>query len=304
MLTDVLTQFFKYLEAGGRYSDNTIAAYRRDLTPWVSFLEKQYKEIPSISLNDPVLLRSFLRQRLEKKVSNRSLVRFLSALSSFQKYVTGRRGYKEYLFEIPKMKYKSQIPDFLTQKETSRLFDTKKTLRYMNKYQLIRDYLILALLYSTGIRRTELKNLKVSDIDLKSGLITVLGKGNKQRVAPMGESTIADVENYLSIRNAFLIEKGQEQADLFLNKNGEDLSVRSINRLVSKYAKQQGLEFTPHTLRHSFATHLLENGADLLLIKEILGHSSLSTTQKYTHVTAESMKKQYKTAHPRSGFNK
>ncbi len=91
---------------------------------------------------------------------------------------------------------------------------------------------------------------------------------------------------------------------MFLNKTGEALSVRSINRLVKKYARQQGLEFTPHTLRHSFATHLLENGADLLLIKEILGHASLSTTQKYTHVTAESMKKQYKTAHPRSGFRK
>jgi len=304
MLTDLMTQFFKYLQAGGRYSDNTIAAYRRDLTPWVSFLEKQYKETPSISLNDPVLLRSYLRQRLEKKIGNRSMVRFFSALSSFQKYLTGRRGYKEYIFEIPKMKYKSQIPDFLTQKETSRLFDDKMPSKNMNKYQIIRDYMILAILYSTGIRRTELKNLKVSDIDLKSGLITVLGKGNKQRVAPMGENTIADVINYLSIRESFLKEKNQMRADLFLNKTGEGLSVRSINRLVNKYARQQGLQFTPHTLRHSFATHLLENGADLLLIKEILGHASLSTTQKYTHVTAESMKKQYKTAHPRSGFSK
>ena len=304
MLTDLMTQFFKYLQAGGRYSDNTIAAYRRDLTPWVSFLEKQYKETPSISLNDSVLLRSYLRQRLEKKIDNRSMVRFLSALSSFQKYLTGRRGYKDYLFEIPKMKYKSQIPNFLTQKETSRLFNSKMPSKNMNKYQIIRDYIVLALLYSTGIRRTELKNLKVSDIDLKSGLITVLGKGNKQRVAPMGENTIADVKNYLSIRKGFLKEKNKMRADLFLNKAGEDLSVRSINRLVNKYARQQGLEFTPHTLRHSFATHLLENGADLLLIKEILGHASLSTTQKYTHVTAESMKKQYKTAHPRSGFSK
>jgi len=295
MLTDLMTQFFKYLQVGGRYSDNTIAAYRRDLTPWVSFLEKQYKETPSISPNDPVLLRSYLRQRLEKKIGNRSMVRFLSALSSFQKYLTGRRGYKDCLFEIPKMKYKSQIPDFLTQKEASRLFDTKLPSINMSKYQMIRDYIILALLYSTGIRRTELKNLKVSDIDLKTGLITVLGKGNKQRVAPMGENIIADVKNYLSIRQSFSKEKNRMRADLFLNKTGEGLSVRSINRLVNKYARQQG---------HSFATHLLENGADLLLIKEILGHASLSTTQKYTHVTAESMKKQYKTAHPRSGFSK
>ncbi len=304
MLTAVLTQFLKYLQVGGRYSDNTIAAYRRDLTPWVYFLEKQYQETPSISQNDPVLLRTYLRQRVEKKIGNRSMVRFLSALSSFQKYLTSRRGYKEYLFDIPKMKFKSPIPDFLTQKETSRLFDKKMPSKNMNKYQMIRDYIILALLYSTGIRRTELKNLKVSDIDLKTGLITVLGKGNKQRVAPMGDNTIADIKSYLSIRQSFLKEKNQIRADLFLNKTGQDLSVRSINRLVNKYARQQGLDFTPHTLRHSFATHLLENGADLLLIKEILGHASLSTTQKYTHVTAESMKKQYKTAHPRSGFRK
>ncbi len=304
MLIDVLNQFLKYLKVSGRYSDNTVAAYRRDLVPWVSFLETRYKEMPSTKLNDPLLLRLYLRQRVEEKLTNRSLVRFLSAMSSFQKYLTGRRGYKDYLFEIPKMKYKSQIPNFLTQRETKRLFDDKRTVKGLGKYQLLRDYVILALLYSTGIRRTELKNLQVSDIDFKTGLMMVLGKGNKQRVVPMGDNTSTDVKNYLVVRKDFLKEKNQQLADLFLNKSGGALSVRSINRLVNKYAKKQGLDFTPHTLRHSFATHLLENGADLLLIKEILGHASLSTTQKYTHVTTEAMKKQYKTAHPRSGFNK
>ncbi|MEW5995544.1 MAG: tyrosine-type recombinase/integrase, partial [Candidatus Zixiibacteriota bacterium] len=136
---------------------------------------------------------------------------------------------------------------------------------------------------------------------LKMDLITVTGKGNKVRVVPIGEQTVSDVRRYLKLRREFLTQKGGSTSSLFVNRSGKPLGVRSIDRIVKKYGRSAGLELTPHTLRHSFATHLLENGADLMLIKEILGHSSLSTTQKYTHITAEVMKKVYQNAHPRSG---
>ncbi|MGH8015677.1 MAG: tyrosine-type recombinase/integrase [Candidatus Zixiibacteriota bacterium] len=304
MLQKMLAQYLRFLQSSGKFSENSVDSYRRDLTPWVKFLENQILENPSIGKNDPLLLRLYLRRRSERGITNRSLSRFLSALSGFQKYLANRRGYKEYLFELPKMKFKSTIPDFLTQRETAKIFDSDFAASPKEKYRHHRDYVILALLYSTGMRRTELANLRLNDINLSGGLITVIGKGNKERVVPMGESTTRDIKSYLTTRLEYLKSKRVTAPELFLNKSREKITVRSINRLVNSMAKSHGLDFTPHTLRHSFATHLLENGADLLLIKEILGHSSLSTTQKYTHVTAESMKKQYQSAHPRSGFEK
>jgi integrase/recombinase XerD len=134
--------------------------------------------------------------------------------------------------------------------------------------------------------------------------MTVTGKGNKQRVVPVGEATAAEIRQYLVLRSELLTLSHTAEDRVFLNQRGGPLSVRSVDRLVKSFARRRGMTFTPHTLRHSFATHMLENGADLVLIKEILGHSSLSTTQKYTHVTAETMKAAYRKAHPRSGFNK
>ena len=304
MLHKMLAQYLKLLETDGRFSKNTVSSYRRDLEPWVLHLQIQYKENSGIAPNDPLLLRLYLRKRSEDKISNRSLARFLSALSSFQKYLTGKRGYKEYLFELPNMKFKSTIPGFLTQKDTEKIFETAGLDSPQDKYQIHRDFVILALFYSTGIRRTELTELKISDVDMSTCLITVIGKGNKERVVPMGENMASDIKSYLEVRNRFMKEKKQFVPQMFLNKSGQKLSVRSVNRLVNSFARKHGMSFTPHTLRHTFATHLLENGADLMLIKEILGHSSLSTTQKYTHVTAEAMKKQYQSAHPRSGYEK
>jgi integrase/recombinase XerD len=205
----------------------------------------------------------FLRKRSEQAISNRSLSRFLSALSGFQKYLLGRRGYKDFTFELPKMNFKSTIPDFLTQKEAAGIFDGENSAPTGEKYLHHRDYMILSLLYSTGMRRTELAELKLNDINPSTGLITVLGKGNKERVVPMGDSTAGDLKSYLAARAKFLNEKKVKLADMFLNKSGQKISVRSINRLVNSFAKKRGMDFTPHTLRHSFATHLLENGADL-----------------------------------------
>ena len=305
MLQKALTNYLKFLASGGRHSAKTIESYSRDLTPWVVFLQEKYTELPSADRNDPLLLRLYLRLRSEKGVSNRSLARFLSALSGFQRYLSRKSQYKPYLFKLPRMKFSAGIPAFVPQSKAAQLFEHGNARSDKGSYFYWRDFIMIALLYATGIRREELANIKLGDLDLKMGLITVIGKGNKVRAVPVGERTVEDLKRYLAVREQFASEKetikGTMSPALLLNRYGKPLTVRSIDRLVKKYGRGEGLDLTPHALRHSFATHLLENGADLMLIKEILGHSSLSTTQKYTHVTAETMKKAYKRAHPRSG---
>jgi integrase/recombinase XerD len=304
MLSRQLHLFLVDLADSGRRSPRTIEAYRRDLTPWVAFLDEQYRAMPASPKNDPLFLRIYLRGRAEKGVSNRSLARFLCALSTFQKFLSRDGGNKACMFKIPRVKYSTKLPSFVPQGEVDRLFEHAEESSGTDTYAWWRDYLMVALLYVTGVRREELTRISLVDIDLNRGMIRVIGKGNKERVVPVGEVTMADLREYLKRREAFVGSGRSSGGQLFLNRKGGGLSVRSVDRIVKKYGLKEGLEFTPHTLRHSFATHLLENGADLMLIKEILGHSSLSTTQKYTHVTAESMKRVYQRAHPRSGSSK
>ncbi len=301
MLKDALQKYYQYLATRKQRAPRTIEAYRRDLEPWVEHLEKQYALVPQSPKNDPLFLRIYLRERSEAQISNRSLARFLSALSGFQKYLATQKKYKEYIFSLPKMKYTPTMPQFLSQQDVTRLYDEIPSEPSKVKYIYLRDYLIVALLYATGIRREELVGITLTDIDWNHGLITVHGKGNKVRVVPVGEQTLDDLKQYVALREEFITDTETKSDRLFLNRFGKPLSMRSIDRRVKLFARKKGLELTPHALRHSFATHLLENGADLLLIKEILGHASLSTTQKYTHVTAETMKRVYQQAHPRSG---
>lgn len=301
MLKKALDGFLKELATAKRRSPKTVAAYQHDLAPWVEFIQEQHVKMPGASPNDPLYLRTYLRRRVEAKVSNRSIARFLSALSMFQKHLAHQARFESYIFKLPRIKYASKLPSFVPQGEVERLFEHDNVREDKSSYPYWRDYAMVALLYVTGLRREELSNLKLTDVVLGRGLATTVGKGNKERVVPVGEVTTDDLKRYLPIRDSFAQSCGSRSPYLFLNKEGQRLSVRSIDRLVKQFGRQHGLSFTPHTLRHSFATHLLENGADLMLIKEILGHSSLSTTQKYTHVTAESMKKVYQAAHPRSG---
>lgn len=301
MLQTQLEKYFIWLVQTKHRSAKTIEAYRRDLQPWTAFLERQYGLYAASAKNDPIFLRTYLRQRSDENVSNRTLARFLSALSGFQRYLALDKNNKGCLFKIPKIKYTGKLPAFVPQSETRKIFEHENSRDDRNSYSYWRDYMIVALLYVTGLRREELANLKLGDIDLARGLATTIGKGNKERVVPVGETTMAELRDYVAKRESFALGTESKSLHLFLNRFGQPITVRSIDRLVNKFSRAHGMKFTPHTLRHSFATHLLENGADLLLIKEILGHASLSTTQKYTHVTAESMKRVYQAAHPRSG---
>ncbi|MDZ4723497.1 MAG: tyrosine-type recombinase/integrase [candidate division Zixibacteria bacterium] len=300
MLHKALGEYLRFLGTQKRAS-KTIEAYTRDLTPWLEFCESQYTLLPTSKKNDPLFLRLYLRKRSEAKVSNRSIARFLSAVSSFQQFLATKPHTKDYIFVLPKIKYSSALPSFVSQAEAANFFSHENTREDKSTYSYVRDYTMLALLYVTGLRREELAELTVSRLDLSRGLVTTIGKGNKERIVPVGPATVTDLQSYITKREEFLAKLHTNSGRLFLNKDGEGLSVRSVDRLVKQFAKSCGSSLTPHTLRHSFATHLLENGADLVLIKEILGHSSLSTTQKYTHVTVEKMKQVYRTAHPRSG---
>jgi len=300
MYDRLVTKYLQHLSQERRMSPHTIEAYRRDLTPWIEHVMSAQKSSPSFAKNDPLYLRMYLRNRSEANVSNRSLSRFLSALSGFQKFLMTQGNNVELIFKVPSLKVTKRLPSFIPQGETERLFDDSAETS-TDPYLLSRNYTMIAVLYATGIRREELSRLKLSDIDERGALLHVLGKGNKARLAPLGDETHADLKRYLEVREGVVEGLGISTPYLFLNRQGAPLSVRSIDRVVRAYGLRRGMDFTPHTLRHSFATHLLENGADLRLIKEILGHSSLSTTQKYTHVTAEVMKKVYRSAHPRSG---
>jgi site-specific recombinase XerD len=300
MYDRLLTKYLLHLSQERRMSPHTIAAYRRDLTPWVEHIMSAQSSSPSFAKNDPLYLRMYLRTRSEANVTNRSLSRFLSALSGFQKFLMTQGNHSSLIFKVPSLKVSKKLPSFIPQGETERLFeDSSET--STDPFLISRNYTMIAVLYATGIRREELSRLKLSDIDQRGTVLHVIGKGNKARLAPLGDETYADLRRYLELREGLVVLLGVSTPYLFLNKKGGPLSVRSIDRVVRAYGLRRGMDFTPHTLRHSFATHLLENGADLRLIKEILGHSSLSTTQKYTHVTAEVMKKAYRSAHPRSG---
>ena len=301
MLQPQLEKYLVHLAQSKHRSPKTVEAYERDLKPWVAYLETQFSVQPGAAQNDPIFLRSYLRKRSAEGVSNRSLARFLSALSGFQRFLGRAKENRHRLFKIPRIKYSGKLPEFVPQGEVRKLFDPDQAQPESGKYPYWRDYMMVVLLYVSGLRREELGKLTLADLDIGRGLATTIGKGNKQRVVPVGDSTVADLRHYLKIREEFAQGKQSREQHLFLNKAGRPLTVRSIDRLVKQFSKKHGMSFTPHTLRHSFATHMLENGADLVLIKEILGHASLSTTQKYTHVTAESMKRVYQKAHPRSG---
>lgn len=304
MLTRLLEEYLDDLGSQGRLSAKTQEAYRRDLTPWIGWLQEQHTSLPGSAPNDPLYLRIYLRERSKAGVSNRSLARFLCAVNSFQNYLGARPGLNKFVFKLPKMKFRADLPAFISQKDSRVLFDGSGTGVSGQGYLYLRDFLMVALLYATGVRREELARITLGDIDAQRGLITVLGKGHKTRLVPVGVETLKDLKRFIALRETFASERQSDCDSLFLNRLGKSLSVRSIDRRVKKFGRQHGLDFSPHTLRHSFATHLLENGADLILIKEILGHVSLSTTQKYTHVTAETMKKVYRQAHPRSGAEK
>ena len=285
-----LEKFIRYLEIEKNYSKHTILNYRLDLDDFAKFLGQARLENV-----DYLFLRKYLAVLKEKNFSSRTLVRHLSTLRSFFKFLT-REGYLKTnpILILSSPKLDKHLPQFLTEEEVSRLIEAT-FIDKKNQERTLRDRAILETFYSTGIRISELVGLKIEDIDFIGGIVKVLGKGRKERIVPIGEIALKSLRNYLSMRK-------KESEAVFLNKNGRRITDRGVRNIVSKYLRLASLRqgISAHTLRHSFATHLLNRGADLRSVQELLGHASLSTTQIYTHLTTDKLKSVYDKAHPRA----
>lgn len=282
-----IDKFIRYLEIEKNYSQHTILNYKLDLVGFRGFLGDL--ELEKV---DYLFLRKYLAQLKEKQLSNRSVNRHLSSLRSFFRFLT-REGLLKTnpILSLSSPKQEKHLPLFLTEDEVSKLIEAALP----KDEPGLRDRAILETFYSTGIRISELAGLSTQDLDFIGGIVKVMGKGKKERLVPIGERAIASIRDYLGARKI--------QTDiLFLNKSKKRITTRGIRNIVRKYILNAGIKqgVSPHTLRHSFATHLLNRGADLRSVQELLGHVNLSTTQIYTHLTTDRLKSVYDKAHPRA----
>jgi len=296
-MTKLIEKFLESLQYERDASPHTVRAYRSDLAQFVALLEiKNDADLKAVS---PVRVRTFLAKLKEAGRTKRSTARKLASVRALYKYLCRRKHVKSNpasVLRAPKLD--RTLPSFLDVQEVARLLESPPA----DGFAGLRDRAILETLYSTGMRVSEAAGMDVRDIDHRGGIVRVLGKGRKERLAPLGKYAMKALDDYLAIREAHFSGKGIQGGALFLNKGGGRLSARGIERLIEKYALMAGLakKIGPHTLRHSFATHMLNAGADLRSVQELLGHASLSTTQIYTHVTHERLKKVYDKAHPRA----
>lgn len=285
-----IEKFITYLEVEKNYSRHTVLNYRLDLEGFRDFLGAK-----PIGEADYLFFRKYLAALKEKNLKSRTLNRRLSALRSFFKFLT-RDGYLKTnpILGLLSPKQEKHLPLFLTENEVKKLIDSVMPVKGRVETAL-RDRAILETFYSTGIRISELVGLNSEDVDFIGGVAKVMGKGRKERIVPIGECAISAIRAYL--------EKRKKPAEaLFLNKNRRRITDRGVRGVFAKYIRIASLRqgVSPHTLRHSFATHLLDRGADLRSVQELLGHANLSTTQIYTHLTTERLKKVYDKAHPRA----
>lgn len=283
-----IQKFLAYLEIEKNYSEHTLLNYRLDLEQFAKFLGNE----PVESIAYPTL-RRFLAEIRGHSLKPRSVARKLSSLRSFFKYLQREKVIKNNpasLLVTPKLD--KPLPHFLSEDEAVRLIEAPKS---TDKLAGMRDRAIFETLYSTGIRVSELVGLDVEDVDFISNIARVMGKGKKERIVPIGDTALGALKNYID-------KRPQESRAMFLNKNGGRLSSRGVCDIINKYIRREAVSqhVTPHMFRHSFATHLLNRGADLRSVQELLGHVNLSTTQIYTHLTTDKLKSVYDKAHPRA----
>jgi len=287
---DLIDKFINFLKTERHYSNHTISNYQRDLKFLVNFIKG--KPI------DRSAAREYLLALEKKRFSRRSIARKLSSARSFFRFLVREKKAAQNPFEnllTPKLPKK--LPNFLYPEELKGLFDTPD----LKTPQGLRDKAILEVIYGTGLRVAEVVRMNKNDLDFDEGEIKVLGKGSKERIVLFGSHAKSALHNYINNARRQLLA-GKKNPALFLNRRGSRITARSVERMIVLYAKKGGLtkKVTPHTLRHSFATHLLSGGADLRMVQELLGHVSLSTTQVYTHITKERLKEVYDSAHPRA----
>lgn len=322
----IVQEFLSYLKFEKRFSEHTAKCYGADLTQFAQFLPGGSDDHTADGLSslageqggattavatqtkpkvDQLLLaadvnsvRAYLAFLNEQQYSKATIARKLATLRSFYKFLVKRnRLSSNPVMSVRTPKQEKKLPHFLEYEEVKRLLETPPTDNWLGA----RDRAILETLYSTGIRVSELVGLNMDDVDFLGEVVHVRGKGKKERIAPISSSALQVIQHYMEFRNKRAQSGNFDSKVLFVNKHGRRLSTRSVRRKMDKYLKMAGLDpsISPHTLRHSFATHMLNNGADLRSVQELLGHQSLSTTQVYTHLTTKKLKEVYQSAHPR-----
>ncbi len=301
-MKEFLAMFEEYLKVEKNRSRHTVEAYTRDLYQFQAFLTGKAGGV-GIKGIDHLTVRRYIGS-LYKKEKKSSIGRKLASIRSFFDFMI-KKGYMANnpagMVSIPKRE--KTLPSFISVDEAFALMEVPQG----SSLGKLRDRAILELLYSCGLRVSELVGLDKNDIDLKEGVLKVMGKGSKERIVPIGEKAVSAIEEYLNIRGQGSGVRGQQKPTqinrpLFVNLRGGRLTQRSVERLVKKYTSglAVGKRVTPHSLRHTFATHLLDNGADLRGIQEMLGHASLSTTQKYTHLSMDRLMAVYDKTHPKA----
>lgn len=285
-----IEDFNNYLLLEKKYSKNTIISYTNDLNKFKNYFENK-KTLKNIDHND---VKEYIRH-LSKETNERSVARTISTLKSFYKFLLIEKFVdKSPLENISSPKQKKELPKVLSEEEIDKLLNIP-----LNNNYSYRNKAMLELMYSSGLRVSELINLKVIDIDLDMALVRVYGKGSKERVIPLGQFAINALNEYITYHRSSMLKK--KPCDyLFLNSRGDKMTRQAFFKILKELAKTQNIktDFSPHTLRHSFATHLLKHGADLRSIQELLGHSDVSSTQIYTHISNEKLKENYKDYHP------
>ena len=290
-----LEDFLKYLKIQKNYSMNTISSYNLDINEFINYIKIKQKKIETFEYSD---IKTYLVFLYNKNNSKTTVSRKLSSLRSFYKYLYKNEIIDKNVFSFIKSpKKEKKLPKYVNYEDLSNVFSHLNTKNKVNT----RNKLIIELFYSTGIRLTELCNIKISDINFSKKNIIILGKGDKERIVYFGEYCFDLINLYLNeFRSQFKNSKNNDY--LLLNNLGNKISTRVVQNIVSKIIKETAIKknITPHTLRHTFATHLLNEGCDILTVQELLGHTSLDTTQIYTHVSNERLRKVYLNTHPRA----
>lgn len=290
-----IQRFILYMRAERNASAHTVRAYQHDLQEFAAFLKTKYPKL-SMERNHRLVIRDYLSYLHEKGIQRATILRAIAVLRAFYKFLVEENVTAQTPFVgLPMPKREKRLPRFVAEEDMKRLLELAAESKH--KWAL-RDAALLELLYSSGLRIQELCQLNAEDIDLWSNMIRIFGKGNKERMVPVGETALARIRAYLATRPP----KGPRGSPLFLNPNGMRLSDRGARLVVARWVVKAALRqnISPHSFRHSFATHLLSRGCDLKTVQELLGHRNLVTTQTYTHVTAEHLQKVYQKAHPRA----
>lgn len=291
---DILNDFCDYLKIDKRYSDLTVESYRTEMKGYLDFFKEKNIKVKDIKNSD---IKEYLAYIKKGQTSERTLAHNVSVIRTFYKFLLTQkvieRNPTEFL-ELPKLRKK--LPTVLSKEEVEKLLDIDLTDCYS-----YRNKAMLELLYSTGLRVSELVNLELSNIDLENCTLKTIGKGNKERIIPISDYALYYVEKYINEYRGSMLKKGVNNY-VFINNHGNVMTRQGFFKIIKKLALEKDIKtpISPHTLRHSFATHLLDYGADLRSIQEMLGHSNLSTTQIYTHVSSEHLKDNYNSSHPHS----